>query len=72
MNYALIRAVTDANGVFAHCLDIAQGVIGGAYADPTGGATYYHDTSIAEPQAWINAGLVRTVQIGRLVFYRGP
>jgi spore germination cell wall hydrolase CwlJ-like protein len=72
VNYGLVRAVTPSNGVFAHCIEIARGVIGNTLPDPTGGATYYHDTTIAEPQAWINAGLVQTVQIGRLVFYRGP
>lgn len=47
-------------------------------ADPTDGATFYHDVSIAPPfEAWLGktatlADLerLRTVQIGRLIFYR--
>lgn len=37
--------------------------------DPTHSATHYHDTSIAPP-AW-TVGAIRTVQLGRLLFYRG-
>lgn len=35
--------------------------------DPTGGATHYHDTSIAPPN-WTQ-GATRTCQIGALIFY---
>jgi spore germination cell wall hydrolase CwlJ-like protein len=39
-----------------------------AGADPTHGATHYHDTSIAPP-AWTQHA-TRTCEIGALIFYR--
>ena len=49
-------------------------------ADPTMGATHYHDSSIPPPAvAWLGAGhtvadleALKTCQIGRLSFYRLP
>ncbi len=38
-------------------------------ADPTGGATHYHDTSIPPP-SW-TVGAIETCQLGRLVFWKG-
>jgi hypothetical protein len=40
-----------------------------AVPDPTHSATHYHDTSI-QPPAWTE-GAIRTVQLGKLIFYRG-
>lgn len=44
-------------------------VLGNRAADPTNGATHYYDTSV-EPPYW-TAGAIRTVQLGKLVFYKG-
>lgn len=49
-------------------------------ADPTGGANFYHDTSIQPPaEAWLGKGRTvaellafKTCEIGRLRFYRIP
>src|SRR6185369_2678542 len=49
-------------------------------ADPTSGATHYHDKSIAPPAvAWLGPGktvadleALKTCEIGKLAFYRIP
>ena len=46
----------------------ASRVFLGQVPDNTGGATYYHDVSIAKPAKWVN--MVLTVRIGRLLFYK--
>jgi hypothetical protein len=37
--------------------------------DPTGGATHYHDKSIAKPLGW-GASILETCRIGAFTFYR--
>jgi spore germination cell wall hydrolase CwlJ-like protein len=38
-------------------------------SDPTHAATHYHDTSINPPD-W-TVGAIRTVKLGKLIFYKG-
>jgi spore germination cell wall hydrolase CwlJ-like protein len=66
-NLAVIRAVTAANPVFADALAIARQAVAGQLADTTGGATMYHDTSIATPAKW--GAVQQTASIGRLEFF---
>lgn len=72
---------TDANAVkwpspldtaWQASLEAAREVFAGDGADPTGGATHYHDDSLdAEPPAWARDGsLTPTVRLGRLRFFR--
>lgn len=68
-NHNAMLAVTTSNTVFLKCLSIAQNAMNGSLVDNTGGAEWYHDTSISKPASWSN--LTRTVQIGHLVFYKG-
>ena len=49
---------------------MAQSAISGTLQDNTYGAQRYHDTSISEPTSWVQAGWRKTVQYGRLIFYR--
>lgn len=67
-NRSVIENVQAGNQIFDQCLAIAARALGGTLPDNTGGAEYYHDTSIATPQSW--GQVVRTTQIGRLVFFR--
>jgi spore germination cell wall hydrolase CwlJ-like protein len=67
-NRAKMLSVTSADPVFVRCLQIAAGVMGGSIADNTGGATFYHDTSIGSGGFF--SRLEKTVQIGRLIFFR--
>lgn len=60
--------VPSADPAYASCLLAAKSVYEETTPDPTGGACWYHDTSIAPP-AW-TADLVKTIQIGSLIFYR--
>ncbi|HEY1709634.1 MAG TPA: cell wall hydrolase [Rhizomicrobium sp.] len=69
-NLAVITTVDTSDPVFQQCLNIAQEATQGTLADLTGGATFYHDTSIATPSSWIAAGYVQTVQLDHLVFFR--
>jgi len=69
-NYEKVLSVTSADAAFMDCQNIAAGIIGGSIGDNTGGATFYHDTSITEPPSWISEGLVRVAQIDHLIFYR--
>lgn len=60
---------------FCDCVDVVQVPL---TADPTGGANFYHDTSIQPPYAaWLGKESslddllrLKTVEIGRLRFYR--
>jgi spore germination cell wall hydrolase CwlJ-like protein len=58
----------DLDPSYGSCLLAAKHVYDGTSVDPTFGATHYHDTSIAAP-AWAK-DMDKTVQIGRLVFYK--
>lgn len=71
-NLSVIENVDASDPVFQDCLDIAQAAIDGTLGDNTGGATFYHDTSIKEPSSWKKAGYVETTKIGRLIFYGLP
>lgn len=60
----------DADAVLMECEEALRTALhSGNETDPTQGATHYHDTSIAPPD-WTE-GAVRTVQLGKLVFYKG-
>jgi hypothetical protein len=67
-NLSVIQSVTASNSIFAQCLQIAQMAVTGSLPDNTGGATYYHDTSIATPRSWGN--VVETTQIATLIFFK--
>ena len=61
--------MTDAS--YGPCLMAAKHVYDGSAPDPTGGATYYFDDSMAaNPPSWAKA-FTKTVKIGRLNFFRG-
>jgi N-acetylmuramoyl-L-alanine amidase len=53
---------------FSECLLAAKHVYDATFPDQTLGSTSYHDTSIAPP-FWA-AVMDKTVQIGRLIFYK--
>ncbi len=69
-NFTTIQDVTTADPIFAAISQVADQAVAGALADPTGGAEFYHDTSIATPASWVRAGYVETVQIGHLIFFK--
>jgi len=53
------------------CLSAASGVYAGVDDDLTGGATFYHDTSMGWPKAWgSETEYVNTLNVGRLKFYK--
>lgn len=67
---ATMAANPNDGGSGAECYSLARAMLDGEDHDNTGGATFYHDTSLSgPPKAW--GAVVRTVQMGRLVFYRG-
>jgi len=72
LNLLVVCDLTEDSPVWQEChkafLEAAKDV------DPTGGATHYYDTSI-DPPYWTRRQAdgrqaVRTVQLGRLVFYK--
>ena len=68
------NAMLDADNTdsaFQTAVTVASAVMGGAVADPTGGALFYYDHSIAEPASWVKAGYRQTVVIGPFTFLRG-
>lgn len=68
-NLRIILAATIAQPDYQRALGIVLLVHTGDLPDPTLAATHYHDTSIPKP-SWARS-MVETVQIGKLVFYRG-
>lgn len=68
LNYPLIINITDEIGLMVSALQWADAVVKGMIPDPTLGATFYYDDSIAAP-AWADTGKF-TVKIGRLNFYK--
>ncbi|MBX3495667.1 MAG: cell wall hydrolase [Parvibaculum sp.] len=66
-----IRAlsVTDANGTFRVCLDVAQDALSGRLADPTGGAHHYYAPKKANPP-WKSAAK-SSLTIGNHIFLIG-
>jgi N-acetylmuramoyl-L-alanine amidase len=63
---ARIQSANMSDQNFALCVSTAQAAMNGTLADVTGGAEFYHDTSITDP--W--SSYVKTVQIGNLIFYK--
>lgn len=51
------------------CIDTAKAALAGELVDPSGGATYYHATSIAPPK-WVK-GATFCGQFGKQLFYKG-
>lgn len=72
--FALITGLTDLDAVYNECVRIGNTVLGGQppSMDPTKGATFYHDISISKPEPPHWPVVIRTVQIGKLIFYRLP
>lgn len=68
-NLRVILAATMVQPEYQRALGIVLLVHTGDLPDPTCGATHYHDTSI-KPPSWAKS-MTETVQIGKLVFYRG-
>jgi N-acetylmuramoyl-L-alanine amidase len=59
----------DVESVWALCYSAALAVFCGGCEDATGGAVFYHDSSLLQaPRAW--GSVQHTVRIGRLQFYR--
>lgn len=56
-------------GQFMQCREAALTVLEGRTADPTGGATHYYSTSMAQAPAW-SAKARRTCKIGRHIFFK--
>lgn len=67
-NYGLIINIGTDIELLTDALGWAEGVITGAIADPTMGATHYFDSSI-NPPSWTN-GATFTTKIGHLTFYK--
>jgi N-acetylmuramoyl-L-alanine amidase len=67
-NYTATMSVQAGDPTFDACLSLAQSAIAGNVPDNTGGATYYYDTSIAQPSFWATDGIYKTIQFGTLVF----
>ncbi len=70
-NRPKLAALTEAAGdaAFRAALDVAGRALGGALADPTGGALHYHAASIAPPK-WARSFESR-LRIGDHLFYTG-
>jgi spore germination cell wall hydrolase CwlJ-like protein len=66
-NRPLLLAATMADPAFAVAWRVAGDVLDGAIADPTAGATHYHEASVHP--SWAQ-GQTPTQRIGRHVFYR--
>jgi spore germination cell wall hydrolase CwlJ-like protein len=66
-NRARLTAVTREDPQFRIACEVAAAVLDGGLADPTNGATHYHEASIHP--AWAE-GQTPTARIGRHVFYR--
>ncbi len=67
-DYERMTKATTADPAYAGCLGIALALIQFKVADDTGGAVFYHDTSLEwPPQAWGDVRL--TAQRGNLKFY---
>lgn len=65
---ARLLAVTEGNARYRKALDVARAAMDWRLADPTGGATHYYASYIAEP-AWAKK-LTPTVTIGVHRFFR--
>lgn len=67
VNYQKLQAVTEKDIHYATAVRIARRAIAGVLADPTGGATHYHERSILP--GWAE-GQAQSATIGRHIFYR--
>jgi N-acetylmuramoyl-L-alanine amidase len=67
-NLLRVAAISDSDPVLLQCAAMYDAAESGGLADPTDGATHYYDTSIAPP-TW-TVGATKTVQLGRLVFWK--
>jgi hypothetical protein len=57
--------------VWHQCYSVGTEIVGGGLEDNTSGACWYHDSSIAFPEAWgAREDYDLTLQAGRLSFYR--
>lgn len=65
---ALTFPIPETDPAFGSCLLASKHVYEGTQFDPTAGATHYHDKSIPTP-AWAES-MTRTLEVGKLVFYR--
>ena len=68
-NRAKLEAVTDADPLFAHAVELAAMAVAGSLPDITDGATHYHAAHIPAPH-W-TVGAERTGIIGDHIFYKG-
>lgn len=66
-NYQPMINVTSNDPQFSEALQISQEAVNGQLPDNTGGAVYYHATSISTPSSWGNR--TQTAQIGNQVFF---
>ena len=66
----LVKFPESSDHSWQDCILVAEGVtVNNSYPDPTQHAVFYHDVSIKEaPAVW--GPVTRSVQVGRLVFYR--
>lgn len=72
-NLAKMLAVTEADAIFASCLEIAKTAIAGTLADPTGGAVNYLDPDMTVKlyghlPGWAST-MRQTARIGHHAFY---
>jgi hypothetical protein len=65
-NREKLRAVTEADGAFRTCVDVARAAAGGSLDDATSGATHYHTDAIMPPWARNKTPCAR---IGHHLFY---
>lgn len=68
-NLLRVARALDGDPVLLDCMAAYHEVAGRQTPDPTGGATHYHDTSIAPP-LW-TLGATETARIDEFVFYKG-
>jgi hypothetical protein len=55
---------------YSDSLTVSEDVLVNGDGDITNGAQYYHDISIPTPAAWLEAGYVLTLAVGRFKFFR--
>lgn len=68
-DYNALTTVTLSDPTFAQCWQVAGEIIAGTLPDNTGGALFYHATSIATPQPPAWPKVTQTAQIGEQVYF---